>query len=108
MFLGISKEAVIEMTDEQAGRLLEAVEAMNKNMATMATDIKQQTQKLTHIETVLFDDNVGVIKSFKSVSERVKNIEDYITKQKAYVVVLGAIGAGLAYLIKALIAFAKL
>lgn len=108
MLLGIPTEAVINMTDEQAGRLLEAVEAMNKNMAGMAADIKEQTRKLNHIETVLFDNNVGIVKDFRGIAERVKHIEDYIVKQKAYIVVLGAIGSGLVLLVKYVLAALKI
>lgn len=83
--IGVSKYDVITMTEEQAGRLLNAVETMNANIARMASDIHQQGQKIDKIWHVLYDENTGIVKQFFE-------IKDYITKQKAYIIAWSAIG----------------
>ena len=82
------------MNEHEIGRLMQLAESMEKNISTMTTEIKLQNDKLTRIETVLFDDVVGIMGKFAALSNEVEEIKKYITSQKAYIFLLSGLGAG--------------
>lgn len=81
------------MNEQQAGKLISSVESIQKILERQAEDIAKLTEDMNKIDTVLFDENVGVMKDFKTIASRLTEIENYITRQKAYIVVLGGLGA---------------
>lgn len=81
------------MNESQAGQLIHAVQTIEKLLEKQTADIATLTKDMNRINTVLFDENVGAMKDFGEIAARLTEIENYITRQKAYIVMLGSAGA---------------
>ncbi len=81
------------MNESQAGELIHAVQTIEKLLERQTADIATLTKDMNRRNTVLFDENVGAMKDFSAIASRLTEIETYITRQKAYIVMLGSLGA---------------
>lgn len=91
------------MTEEETGMLLQTVKQISENIAEIKRDTKEQTQKMARIETVLFDEAVGVLHKFPKLEADIEEIKTFITEQKTKTMVIGGLAGGaLVVIIKAI------